>query len=352
MAVDLIRVESNERVDLTDFEALSNDVMRDVQGHLGKQFFCDPGRTRSWILSGFAMSTPGGKQVQVDKGKAILAYRTSGVIQYGMVATEGDTSKIVDMNGWANTTYGIYVRFQYVASDAQSRIFWDPTGTGTEFAQTMDTRFQANWSMRVESSSPGDEWLKIGEVAWGAMTFSDHREFYFEGPHPDTPAVADFESGWRTAGGGVAADRNADRQQYGVTDLQMFTAAMRQCVEVIRGRGLRRWYEKGIGGINVGFDTDPLEDVLAVGDVDFSMTFNAGDPQVHFGANDFLEFDLGLKRLAVYADRLLEPASRQHRRFGPGRCRLEKYPDPHSDPGDGQRQGCGLALQPDRRRYL
>lgn len=355
MGKDLLRVEPNERVDMGDFEFLVNDGMKDVYRHLGEQFLCDPSRTRSWVVSGFAMSNPGGSQLQVTKGKAILAYRANGVVQYGMVTTEGDATKIVDLNGWTPQTYGVYIRFEYVPGDLQSRLFWDPSGAGTEFAQTINTRLQANWSLRVEFSSPGDEWLKIGEVAQATMAFTSLHEYFFEGagggivdlaaaytwngtalvttgdtsevqvgdwislksdgrffeiaslvPNtsvtlvftqlPDTfPAgppgtsarspVEPYLSGWSTEGGGTANDRSMDRAAYAVSDLQMFTAAMRQCIEDIKGRGLRKWWEKDIGGMNIGFDAEPTENFLNVGDANCGLGL--------YGGQVYLNLDTG-----------------------------------------------------------
>ena len=303
MGRDLQRVESSERVDLTDFEFLANESLRNVQRDMGDQFLCDPARDRKWIVSGFAMTNPAAKQLTVTLGKAILAYRVSGAIQYGMLTSEGDATKTVDLNGWAAATYGIYVRFDYVPGTAQSRIFWDPTGSGSEFAQTINTRFHANWSVRVESSNPGDEWLKIGEVAQATMAITDQRSLYFEGDVHNA-----YRSGWSSDGGGIANDRNADRQQYGVTDVQMFSAAMRQCITDIRGRGLKEWYEKGIGGMNIGFDTDPTLNKICLGDGDFSLSYNGVDTMLNFDAGDALFFTRASDRLELYLASAVEYA--------------------------------------------
>lgn len=371
MAKDLLRVESNERVDMGDFEFLANTAMEDAYRHQGEQFFCDPARTRKWVISGFAMSNPAGSQLQVTKGKAVLAYRTAGVVQYGMVVTEGDATKIVDLTSYSPGPYNVYIRFEYVPGDLQSRLFWDPSGTGTEFAQTINTRFQANWSLRVEASSPGDEWLKIGEVDQVSMDIEDYREFFFEGaagglmdltpvftwngttviaatgadtsdlsvgdwitlksdgwyyeitaitPNVDVtilnpglraiPSGATtsakssdqpYQSGWSTEGGGVVNDRNMDRAAYAVSDLQMFTAAMRQCIEDIKGRGLRKWWEKSIGGLNIGFDAEPVENFLLVGDANFGMYLDPAGivSNIYFDSADSFRYDRASNMLTL-----------------------------------------------------
>src|SRR4030042_152516 len=222
MAVDILRTESNERVDLGDFGFVSEAIQaheRQMVDHL----LCDPGRVRQWILSGFVMDNPAGKQLRVTKGKAILARRVSGAVQYGVLTTEGDATLTVDLNSYSAGDYGIFIRFDQVAGENQSRTFWDPSGAGSEYSQAVNTRYTAAWSLRIEASNPGSDWLKIGEVDQASMSITDEREFYFEGAMADS-----YESGWSGEGGGGATDRNSDRATYGVVDLQMFPAAMRQ----------------------------------------------------------------------------------------------------------------------------
>jgi len=293
-----IRVESNERIDVDDFRFTANTPVTH-RAELLSEFACDPARGRKWVLSGFDLSNPAGAQIQVTRGKAILATRYDGELQYGMLTTDGDASQIIDVSGYVNGTYGIYVRFDFNASDAEARVFWDPAGAGEEYIQTINTRQSPAWSTRIESSTPGSEWLKIGEVtvAAGAISSLDEkRPMFFEG---DEGATTAFESGWSSDGGGSANDRNADRGAYGVSDLQMFTAATRQCLEDIKGRGLRKWYSRDIGGLNVGFDADPTEDRLNVGDADFGLALedSGNDPTMRWDTDMkvYVQRDAGLR---------------------------------------------------------
>lgn len=292
MATDLLRATANERVDLVDFEFLADSGLQANLRHLNAQFLTDPGGQRSWILDGFVATNPVGQQVQVAKGRGILGQREGAVVHYGALAVEGDATKIIDMSTLSpNANYGVYVRFEYVDGDTGSRIFWNPAGTGSELAQTVATRRKANWSLRIELSNPGGEWVKIASAdntGIGAV-LTDERPFYFEGD-PN----ASYQSGWSSDGGGGANDRNADRQQYGVKDMQAFTAAMRQSLEDIRGRGLRRWWDRDIGGMNIGFDAAPVEDRVAIGDADFYLD-QAGSPLISFDAagQDRIEYDRG-----------------------------------------------------------
>lgn len=295
MSMDILRVESNERVDIADFEFISESVQAHERQMIDN-FMCDPARARKWVLSGFAMTNPAAKQLQVDKGKAILGSRIGGSVKYGVLTTEGDASLTVDLNSYSAGTYGIYVRFERIEGESQSRIFWNPSGAGSEYAQATNTRWTAAWALRVEATNPGDEWLKIGDVDQATMAITDMREFYFEGA-----VDASYESGWSSDGGGAANDRNADRATYGCTDLQMMLAALRQSITDIRGRGLREWYDQGVGGLNVGFDTDPEEDSLKIGDVNFEIALSAGNPVINFDTNDYIAFNRATNQMGFTA---------------------------------------------------
>jgi len=299
MGTDLLQAATNERLDLNDFEFLASEGLQDLANEPFEAFVTNPLGVRSWVVEGFALTNVIADQLTATKGRAILASRENGVVKYGNLASWGDATKIVDLGATASGTYNVYVRFEYVDGDSESRIFWNPAGGGSEVTGTIPTRKNANWSMRVEAGSPGAEWLKVGEVIVSAgLTLSDHRNLYFEGSVPDT-----YESGWSSDGGGSANDRNADRQQYGVKDLQTFTAAMRQSLEDIKGRGLRRWWDRDIGGMNIGFDAAPVEDRIAVGDVNSYWGLEAGttDPRLNFDSgNDYMLYDRSVDKWFFY----------------------------------------------------
>lgn len=285
MTIDLLRVESSERVDLSDFEFISESV-QGQERQLIDNLVCDPARSRKWVISGFVPDNPTGSQVRVTGGKAILAMRVGGVIQYGVLATAPGTEKIVDTSGYSPPgTYGIYIRFERIAGDAQSRIFWNPAGDGSEYAQTINTRWTADWSMRVERDSPGADWLMVGEATLPGMGITDRRPFFFEGE-----AFYGYKSGWSTDGGGAATDRNSARQTYPITDIQMMFAATRQCLEDIKGRNLRKWWERDIGGMNIGFDAAAVEDRLAVYDANFALEIDTANPQITLDSLDFFQY--------------------------------------------------------------
>lgn len=269
MGTNRLKVSPNERVDIEDFRFVAGEGIHANLRQLGHKFLLEdtvvtPQDRTGYILSGFEISNPAAKQLQVDKGKAILSQRINGVVVQGVVTTEGDATKIIDLNTYSPGVYGIFIRFEENEGAVQGRIFWNPTGLGSEYTNSVPTRYLAGWSLRVEVASPGNEWLKIGEVNQADMDIVDQRPFYFEGAVDE-----DYLSGWSTDGDGGANDRNAVRSTYGVKDLHTFIRATKQCLEDIKGRGLRRWWDRDIGGMNIGFDDDPIEGRLAIGSVDF-----------------------------------------------------------------------------------
>lgn len=261
MPTDLSRFESNERVDLGDFGNMIDGAPQALIRQPNEEFLTDPGgAVKSWIIDGFAMSDLGAGQLKITKGRALLAQREGAEIHYGALTTEGDASKTLDLSGYGNGTYDIYIRFQYVDAETQSRMFWNPSGSGTEFAQSIQTRRQANWSMRVELASPGDEWTKIGtvEIAGGVIGGAgivDERNFYFEGKVSDT-----YANTW-----GSSPDRDATRAADGIKDLQTFTAAVRTLFEDLRPSGGRWWEARGLAATGKAATNEPGFDGTADG---------------------------------------------------------------------------------------
>ena len=244
---DLLRTEANERIDINDWLFTTVQANDAAMRWIADQFLTDPlSSTRTWILQGFAPTYSGtGQQVKVVRGVAILAYRDAGALKFGALCNEGDVEQIIDITGYTNGTYSIYIRFEYVDGDQQNRVFWNPTAPGSEFSRNIATRQLAGWSTRIESGSPGGEWTKIGQVvkSGGAPVVSDYRSFFFEGN-----AHTSYANTW-----GTGNDRNANRAAYGVQDLQTFTAAMRTQLSTIMGSPAK-WYEVPILSLQDVYD--------------------------------------------------------------------------------------------------
>lgn len=248
MTATLLRAQSNERVDLDDFTYLADTGLQELGRQVPGNFLTNPSGQRAWIVSGFAPSNPAGAQLQVDRGVAILSQRENSVVEHGVLTTEGDANKNIDMSAFADATYGVYVRFELVEGDSASRIFWNAAGLGSETTQTIPTRRLANWSLRIETSSPGGEWFQIASVVktGGSITITDTRSFYFEGDVANS-----YASAW-----GTGNDRDDDRATYGVTSLQDFNAAMRFTLTEMKGSA---WWRQSISG-------NTLPDILQFGD--------------------------------------------------------------------------------------
>jgi hypothetical protein len=171
MTVDKIQVSGNQRVDLGDFEALASSQVDAEQ-----------------IMA------------ELAGGTAIVGRRKDdGQVQYGCLVTDS-LSQTIDIAAFAAGTYGIYIRFLFSDSANDTRYFWNPS-TDLEYAQSVAPRLVAGWQLAIELASPGDEWMKIGEVVQATMAITDQRDFYFEGA-VDTS----YASLW-----GSGNDRNSNR---------------------------------------------------------------------------------------------------------------------------------------------
>lgn len=291
MSTDLLRVQANERVDFDDFTFFGQRSLEDNVRHVLTHFLCRPGAQQAWILSGFALSNPSGNLLQVDRGVAVLPRREGTLIVEGLLTSEGDAQKTVDLSGYVAATHGIYLQFTYQEGEIESRLFWNPS-TEEEYAQSVPTRLQAAWNVRVERVNPGSEWFKIGEINPSTMIITDQRDFYFEGKVDTSYAANRWGSG---------SDRNSDRAQYGISDFQRFTEAMRTTLEELKSSsGSRRWWEAGVrdlvldtGPLRVGFSggISPANKALMVGDIYYHMAVIGTTPTLNFDSGDKLEFD-------------------------------------------------------------
>lgn len=258
MASDLVKLHPNERIDLPDFNHIVGELPTQLMSEVHNAFHSV---NQSWILDGFGMTGSGTASLTVTLGRAILGVRDEGLIRYGMITATGDASKTLNVGTLTEgETYDVYIRFEFVDGDEESRVHWDDTAQ-TQVARSVKTRRKAAWSampVLTSAGSPGNEWLLIGTFTkTGGVVASliDKRPFFFEGAVNTT-----YASGW-----GSGNDRNADRAQYGTKDLQSQLAALRQSVEDIKGTGLRRWWDEDVGGMNIGFTGAPTEKRVAVG---------------------------------------------------------------------------------------
>jgi hypothetical protein len=279
----ILNVESNERIDIPDFRFLSKEGTTDHLTEFLNQFICDPDGDNKFILEGFKPQNLTGQQLTISSGKALLGQRIDGQILTTIV-TVAPEDKIIDMSTYPDNTYGIYIRFEHIKGEPEGRIFWNPV-SNSEYTRTIETRFVPEWSIRIEIGNPGGEWLKIGQVIKPSMAITDLRHFFFEGKVEN-----DYLSGWSSEGGGGVLDRSDNRADLGIGDLHTFLAAMRQCLEDIKGRGLRRWWQKSIGGMNIGFSSEPVEGRFAIGDSGFYLKLIDALARIYFAVNVSLTY--------------------------------------------------------------
>lgn len=287
--MDTLKVSANERIDLSDFSFATSAAIETASARQGDVLYCRDGATRrAWILSGFALTNPSGKTLQVAGGRALLSTRVDGAVKHGYLLTEGDATKTIDLTSLPSGTYGVFVRFDVFEQDIASRVFWNPASAGSEYVASVATRRSSNWSLRVDLGTPGAEWLQIGTAnnSGGSLAIVDQRPLFFEGV-----VGTGYTSGWSIDGGGSANDRNSNRVAYGVQDLQTAFASMRECLRDIKGRGLRAWYARDIGGMNLGFDADPVEDRLALGDANMHLLWSATVPHLQWDSGDLVEYN-------------------------------------------------------------
>ena len=118
---------------------------------------------RSYVLSGFDVTNPSGTIIQINGGTAVLGYRKDGKAKFGMVTNNGASSRQVDVSTLAlTTTFGIYIRFEFLDDQFANRFFWNPlASTPAETARNVPTRAAENWAFAISTTSPGAEWLQI-----------------------------------------------------------------------------------------------------------------------------------------------------------------------------------------------
>lgn len=239
--MDRLRVQPNERVDISDFRAgAGGDLVLADQMRQTRVFILPTGRkgtlanTSARIIDGFGctLATP---IVTVARGSGFFPLYENGVVTWAvMLGTEDPASLTVDLSGDADGDYYIYVRA--VASDAvyENRVFWNPSGApATELVGHMATRRVQSWEIThaaIAAAAPGHgEWVPIAKAtkAGGVVTVvADYRHLWFEGSKPDS-----YAQEW----GDGTNDRNADRAAYGAKDLHMLGQLVRRQLADIIG---------------------------------------------------------------------------------------------------------------------
>ncbi len=240
----LLRTEFGQRVDQPDFEHSQETALN----HASQNFEAAIVGQRSYILRGFLPTATGavltvnrdrsstGATTDDVSGAAILGFEGPEGTEYGHVITDGPATRQLDLSGVADGNYNLWIAFSLRDAQFENRAFWNAdqtAGGAVEFTRNTPTRRAADWniSVFVDTTSPGDQWLRIASLVktGGTVTVTDRRPFFFEGNPADSYLAT---NDW---GGGN--DRDADRARFGVTDLRTFVRAVTRQFEALTGNG-------------------------------------------------------------------------------------------------------------------
>lgn len=229
---DTLRVQDQERVDKDDFNYGVSDSQIEFATVLPDNVLAGD-VSPNLVFKGFGMTSIGSGQVRVDRGVGLLGFRFNGAVRHGAIAVEGELQRIWDFSGYADGSYALWIRFAFQDGQFENRRFWNAT-TEAEFAQEIAVRRTANWQLTESPASPGDEWLKLGNVAvaGGLVTqLDDIRQLYFEGfTFKDLGSYPfQYPQTW-----GSANDRDDDRDTYGLHNFHKFTQATLKKIEELQ----------------------------------------------------------------------------------------------------------------------
>lgn len=148
-----LKVSSNERVDLVDFNRAASDYTADSDNFHRKNLWLSK---YSNVLKGFRIEVSD----QSSNPGEFTIYNGVAVDRDGAVLNNEDQvadSRTITLTG-TNSQFYIEVEFTESESDVDVRAFWDPTYTGNtpsgrEFAQNVSTRISPDWRVSTPIST-------------------------------------------------------------------------------------------------------------------------------------------------------------------------------------------------------
>jgi len=249
----LIKWHADERVDLPDANDLAGQLSLYENMRMMRSLILPTGRntgaaaTECRIFGGFVLTFGGGLAVGhclLTRGTGILKLLREGNTLLGLVTGDLDPASFdMDLSGYGNGVYSVYVRLAYSTGTSENRVHWHQATT-QEIVSFVTTREELTWEWVATTGSPpaGGDWVKIWEVtvAAGAVTIvADYRHFFFEGDGKS--GAGQWAHEW-----GTALDRNANRATYGIQDFHKLASAFRKKVEDIQGSYYSWWEEPGL----------------------------------------------------------------------------------------------------------
>ena len=240
---DLVRLESDERGDKPDLDALQRNGRSDLRLSLVHLLFGEGAEVMK-LLGGWSLAITGGSttQVTVTSGAAFLAEKLDdGTVEFGVAAGDG-TTKSYDFSALADGEYIVYIRFLKSLGASGNRVFWNKAALKEE-PRSIPTRYVLGWELQVLASSapsPGDEYMPFSTITWAAgagLTVAGiamTRDLFFEGVENDIPGFVDIPT-YLSPWGDGANDRSKERAVYGVKDLYTWVQAVNRQLQDIIG---------------------------------------------------------------------------------------------------------------------
>lgn len=243
MPRDLVRLESNERVDRGDVEVLQHNVRSAIRMPWswflleGDSDGIPPG-SLGRIIRGFdVVEDSGGPSAQVEVsngvGLGLVLDGESNLEGLDWFGQEGPSTQNLDFSSQAVATYNVYIRPSIDPGVQGTRIFWNDNITAEE-ADAINTRRVFGWDTTFALASPGSEWTKVAEVVWGGATIVDanitkERNFLWE-----SNEGASFDYPW---GGGTDRDATRADLTVGIFDYRRWVNMVRTQLKDIIGVG-------------------------------------------------------------------------------------------------------------------
>jgi hypothetical protein len=238
---DKINWVGDLRVDAGDMVASEQNARSDLRSQFNAFLFGLNESGKQRVFGGFTITanSPADSLFDITNGTAFGSeIHADSTQELGVIfGNDGDATKAVDMTGQPAAVYNVYIRFSHDTGETQVRVFYNPD-TELEEADSIDTRIVFDWDVTVGTVSPGDEWLKVGEIDWDGSTvqtadITHTRNMFFEGDED-----ASFAQEWGDGGN----DRNTARGTYGIKTLNRWIEAVRRQLADIIGATATGWY--------------------------------------------------------------------------------------------------------------
>jgi hypothetical protein len=253
---DLLRAESQERVDLPDFQHLSRQVLfwhESIAALMSEKS----------LIRGFELSVVNTTTVRVtpdtssyngafivpefgaDNNQAPHEATTS----YSVVVDINPTAKDQVLSGFGTGQFlHVYASVVWVPAKNDIRVFWTPP-SGPENTNNINTRFTLEWQLSVVPAyqAPTPRSVRIGTIWWsGSLTANDlyqSAQMLFEGSAVEDGSAVEVPSGgspafdgfWQDEGEGTIPDfdRGDNRWDVGAKDFAGFSQmALREIQEI------------------------------------------------------------------------------------------------------------------------